>query len=141
MYPAVFFVPVDLNATGGRMTDKELRHLSRMELIRLLLMQAKELERVQEELTQARKALEDRRIAIADAGSIAEAALSMSGVMEAAQRAADLYLENVKREYEAQARAQAGELQARLRELEDSTRAKCAAMLQDAKRKAEGYGG
>ena len=38
-----------------------------------------------------------RRIELQEAGSIAEAALRLNGIFETAQKAADLYLENVKR--------------------------------------------
>ncbi len=41
----------------------------------------------------------DRKIKLREAGSIAEASLRLSGIYEAAQKAADLYLENVERMY------------------------------------------
>lgn len=122
------------------MTDKELRRLSRMELIQLLLAQARELERVQQELSEAKKAADDRQIQIHEAGSIAEASLRINQVMEAAQRAADQYVENIKREYEDQARRQYGELQSQLQKLKEATTAQCSAMLQEARRKADSYG-
>lgn len=77
------------------MTDKELRKLNRAQLLELLLEQAKEVERLREELEAARRELESRRILLAEAGSIAEAALKLNGIFEAAQRAADQYLENI----------------------------------------------
>lgn len=122
------------------MTDKELRHLSRMELISLLLEQTKELNRVQRELEQAKKTIEDRRIRIHNTGSIAEAAMQINQVMEAAQKAADQYIENVKQEYESRARSQYERLQAEMQEMEDDTRAKCEALIKEARRKAGDYG-
>ncbi len=41
----------------------------------------------------------DRRIRLREAGSVAEAALRLNGVFEAAQKAADQYLENIERMY------------------------------------------
>ena len=41
----------------------------------------------------------DRKIKLREAGSIAEASLKLSGIYEAAQKAADLYLENIERMY------------------------------------------
>lgn len=79
------------------MTEKELRRLSRVELLEMLLEQSRELERVKKQLDQANARLEDRRILLEESGSIAEAALKLNGVFEAAQRAADQYLENVRR--------------------------------------------
>ena len=72
------------------MTDKELRRLSRTDLLEMLLEQSKEVERLQQELAEARQQLQDRRIMTEEAGSIAEAALRINRVFEAAQAAADL---------------------------------------------------
>ena len=77
------------------MTDKELRKLTRTELLELLLAQSREMERLNHELEQAQLQLEKREIALTQAGSIAEAALQLSGIFEAAQAAADQYLQNV----------------------------------------------
>lgn len=78
------------------MTDKELRRLRRAELLEMLLEQGRENERLRAELAEARECLKQRRIQVAEAGSIAEAALKLNRVFEAAQQAADQYLENIK---------------------------------------------
>ena len=79
------------------MTDKELRRLSRAELLEMLLMQMEENEKLKKNLAEAEKALADRRINIDKAGTLAEAALKMNGVFEAADKAVRQYLENVQR--------------------------------------------
>lgn len=79
------------------MTDKELKRLSRSELLELLLVQTRERERLEKELEEARKMLEDRQLRIDKAGDLAHAALEINGVMEAAQAAARQYLENIER--------------------------------------------
>lgn len=79
------------------MTDKELKKLTRIELLELLLEQSKEVERLQEELADVKAKLHDKNILIENAGSIAEAALKLNGVFESAQAAAEQYIENVKR--------------------------------------------
>ena len=79
------------------MTDKELKHLSRGELLEMLIAQASENEKLKQELEDAQAALQDRSIAIDNAGSIAEASLQLSGVFEAAQNAAEQYLANIQR--------------------------------------------
>lgn len=79
------------------MTDKELQKLSRIDLLELLLEKSKENEKLQEELEQVKAKLAEREIKIEKAGSIAEAALALNGVFEAAQAAADQYLENLRR--------------------------------------------
>ena len=79
------------------MTDKELKRLSRGELLEMLIAQARENEKLKQELEDAQAALQDRSIAIDNAGSIAEASLQLSGVFEAAQNAAEQYLANIQR--------------------------------------------
>lgn len=103
------------------MTDKELRRLSRFELLELLVAQGREIDQLQQQLEEARAELEDRRIKQDKAGSIAEAALSLNGVFEAAQKAAEQYLHNavlIERETRQQCLALLNSTQARCAELE-----------------------
>ena len=79
------------------MTDKELRRLSRSELLEMLIAQAAENDQLKNRLEQAEAQLRDRKIAINNAGSLAEAALSLNGVFQAAEAAAQQYLENIER--------------------------------------------
>ena len=60
------------------MTDRELRHMSRSELLQMLIMQIKENKVLSERLTAAEAELNSRQIAINNAGSLAEAALSLN---------------------------------------------------------------
>ena len=78
------------------MTDKELKKLKRAELLQLLLTQSREIDRLRNELDEANKKLEDRRLGNQKIGSIAEASLAAYNIIEETQKAADLYLENVK---------------------------------------------
>jgi glutathione S-transferase len=79
------------------MTDKELRRLKRTELLEMLLKVSKENEALRQQLDEANKKLEDRQILLTNAGSIAEAALQINDVFDAAQKAADQYLASVMR--------------------------------------------
>ena len=79
------------------MTSKELRKLSRRELIEVLLAQTREMEQLKAELNSKNELLEKREINIRESGSIAEAALRLSGIFEDAQKAADIYLAEIKR--------------------------------------------
>ena len=74
------------------MTDKELRKLSRMELIDIIYEAQKQYADCADENQKLKAALEERNLKIASAGSIAEAALSVNRVFESAQAAADEYL-------------------------------------------------
>lgn len=84
------------------MTDKELKRLSRKELLEMLLEQSRLLDSRQAEIDRLKAELENKNILLENAGSIAEAALKISGVFEAAQRAADIYLESVKQTRESE---------------------------------------
>ena len=79
------------------MTDKELRRLSRSDLLEMLIAQTEENSQLKIRLEQAEAQLRDRRIEIDKAGSIAEAALALNGVFQAAEAAAQQYLENIQR--------------------------------------------
>ena len=79
------------------MTDKELRRLSRAELLEMLLAQTEENERLRKRLVEVERSLDDRRIEVSRAGSLAEASLRLNGVFQAADQAANQYLENVRR--------------------------------------------
>ena len=79
------------------MTEKELKRLSRQELLEVLLVQSKKIDRLRAQLDEARQQLSDKELTIAEAGSIAEASLMLNGVFQDAQKAADQYLSNIRR--------------------------------------------
>ena len=78
------------------MTEKKLKKLNRQELLEILLMQSKKIDRLQAQLHEAQEKLEAKELSLSKAGSIAEASLALSGVFEDAQKAADQYLENIR---------------------------------------------
>lgn len=99
------------------MTEKELKRLRRSELLELLLIQTRETERLQKKLEQAERELADRNLRIEKAGNIAQAALEINGVMEAAQAAAQQYLDSIAR-------------------MEQQTARRCEAILQQSRKEA-----
>lgn len=113
------------------MTDKELRKLSRADLLEILLEQGKETEQLRAELEEAQAKLAQRQIAIDHAGSIAEASLRLSGVFEAAQDACLQYTENIRTLSERQ--------EAVCRQMEQETREKCQRMVAEAKQQSQAY--
>ena len=80
---------------GNIMTGKELKRMSRKDLIEIILVQQKENEELSDQLMKASNKLKDRKIVLDKAGSIAEASLQMSGIFEAAEVAAKKYLDNI----------------------------------------------
>lgn len=111
------------------MTDKELKKLSRIDLLEMLVAQSKEIERLQSELDKANEKLNSRTIAISEAGSIADASLQLSGVFTAAEDAAARYLENIKLLSDQQ--------EARCQEMADACAAECEAMRAEAQEYCE----
>ena len=77
------------------MTDKEFKRLNRSQLIDIIY----QLQLKQEELTaeneKLSKALADKRLRVSKAGNIADAALEIHNVMQAAQDAAAHYVEEI----------------------------------------------
>ena len=77
------------------MAENRLSKMSRKELLEMLIEQSKVLDSRQKEINRLRALLDERRVTVENAGSIAEAALKLSGVFEAAQKAADIYLQSI----------------------------------------------
>lgn len=103
---------------GKTMTDKELRRLHREDLLQILIAQQRQIDELNAALEESEAALNEKKIAVQEAGSVAEAALKLSGVFEAAQQAADLYAEEMRAradEIVAQAKAEAEQILNRAR--------------------------
>lgn len=127
------------------MTERELKKLSRSDLLELMIAQGKELEDVKQQLAEALKELEERKISCDSAGSIAEASLAINGVFLAAQAAADDYLSNIKslndrqdailaerdRESREKAEARINEAEAKSSLLEEETKQRCSKLEQE----------
>lgn len=78
------------------MEKKTLKKLRRTELLELMLEQSRRIDELEAELAEAEAKLEARKLMCRESGSLAEAALKLNGVFEAAQKAADDYLANLK---------------------------------------------
>ena len=77
------------------MISKELRKLSRRELVDIIYQLKKNEQEKQAEIAALEEALQEKRIRISVAGSIAEAATDITQIFSVAQRAADLYLHEI----------------------------------------------
>ena len=80
---------------SNRMDAKELSRLSKTDLLELMLEMSRENDRLKRKISVYEKVVNDNKIDIEESGSIAEAALKINGVFEAAQAAADQYLDNI----------------------------------------------
>lgn len=111
------------------MAEKELRRMSREELVEIIYAMQQRQQQLEQEKADLQAKLEERTLKWEKAGSLAEAALSLNDVFAAAQAAADQYLESVK----------AGEEEARARAQQITAQAETEAdkLLADARRDAE----
>ena len=99
------------------MIRKELKKLRRRELIDIIYQMKKTEESLQEEIASLQEQLQDKRIRLSVAGSISEAAVSITNVFSTAQMTADLYLSEIA-------------------SMKEDTARECANLLNDANKKA-----
>lgn len=78
------------------MTEKQLKKLSRRELLEMLVVQTRKVEQLEKQLEETNRKLNDKMITIENCGSLADAVMQLNGVFEAAQKAAEQYLENIR---------------------------------------------
>ena len=135
------------------MTEKEMRKLSRTDLLQMLIDQGEELKALKENLEEANEKLNEKELKMSEAGSIAEAALKINGVFEAAQAASQQYIDNIKhlserqdalarikeRETREKCEKQISETQRRCAAIEAESKAKCDAMTAKAERESKAY--
>lgn len=86
----------DPNVTFGKKKTKELRRMSRLELIDVIYALALSNRDLKAENSHLASTLNERRVKIRRAGSIADASVSINKIFESAQAAADQYLDSVK---------------------------------------------
>lgn len=79
------------------MKETDLKRLKRNELLEVMLAQQERIEALEKELEIARKRLKERELKISQAGNLAEASLAVTKIFEEAQKAADIYLQNIKK--------------------------------------------
>lgn len=122
------------------MTEKELKRLSRADLLDLLIDQSKVLQKTKKRLHAAQTELENRQIAIQNAGSIAEASLKLNGVFDAAQASCVQYMENIRSRSEQQqeiCRQMERECQEKISRRLEETRQRCETMEEETRRQCE----
>ena len=114
------------------MKQKELKRLTRAELLEMLLAQTQESERLRERLENAQAQLADRELKLSQSGDLAQAAMAVNGVMEAAQAAARQYLDNIQR-----MERETAQIRENTERLERETQERCEKLLADARKQAD----
>ena len=100
------------------MISKELKKLNRRELVDVIYQLKKNEEQMQEQIAALEAGLQDRRIHLSVAGSIAEAATDITGIFSVAQSTADLYLQEIA-------------------SMKEDAQRECDKMIEEAKKKVE----
>ena len=100
------------------MISKELKKLSRRELVDIIYQLKKNEQERREEVAALERALQEKRIRVSVAGSIAEAATDITQIFSVAQSTADLYLREISF-------------------MKERTEQECAAKVEEANKKAE----
>lgn len=113
------------------MTDRQLRKASRTDLLKYLLEEKKVNEALRMQIQQMQTQLDNRQITMNQAGTLAEAALKLSGIFDAAESACQYYTENI--------RALSGRQEEICRKMEQETREKCDRMLEQARQMSRVY--
>ena len=135
------------------MTEGELKKLNRAELLAMLIAVTQRCDELEIELLDAEEKLDSRDIEISRAGSLAEAALKINKVLEAADQAGAQYLANLQRMYPGDGfvdtsaiiaatqsmGASEAETRARCQQIEAETRKRCMEMIENAKRDSQAY--
>lgn len=110
------------------MAEKELRRMSREELVEIIYAMQQSQQQLEKENEALQAQLQERTLKWEQAGSLAEAALSLNNVFADAQAAADQYLESVK--------AGQADAEARAEQIIQQAQAQADQLLADARRDA-----
>ncbi len=112
------------------MTERELKKLSRVELLELLIEQTERNEELEQKVAAMEQQLYDKRIDTKEIGTLAEACLKVNKIFEAADAAAEQYLENIK-ECDEKCKAMIAETESRCAEMEKAAEAKVVALKEE----------
>lgn len=127
--------------------DKTLQKMKRAEILELLLEQSRnndslklQLEEKTAVIGELKKQLTDRKIDIQNAGTIAEASFKLNGVFDAADKAAQQYLENLQELYRKEDElysVKEAAVENRCSALLQATHERCEFMKEDTQKKCE----
>lgn len=78
----------------------DLSRLKKRELLEIMLAQGKEIDSLRERVAELEAQLADREFEFSKIGSIAEASLAVTDIFREAEKAAAIYVENIRRRCE-----------------------------------------
>lgn len=80
--------------------SKDLTKLKKRDILKIMTRQGEEIDRLKARVAELEQELEENEIKKDSVGSIAEASLAVTHIFEEADKAARVYLENIRRKYE-----------------------------------------
>ena len=86
--------------SAGEQTEPDLTKLKKHELLEIMLAQSKEIDSLRERVAELEAQLESREFEFSKIGSIAEASLAVTNIFKEAEKAAVIYIENIRRRCE-----------------------------------------
>ena len=81
----------------GDKEKKNLTRLSKREILKIMVAQGEEIEKLNARVAELETELAERRVAMDRVGSLAEASLALTKIFQEADEAAAIYLDNVRR--------------------------------------------
>ena len=95
----------EVNKTGAEAEDKnsrkaDLSRLRKRELLEIMLAQGREIDSLRERVAELEARLADIEFEFSKIGSIAEASLAVTDIFKEAEKAAAIYIENIRRRCE-----------------------------------------
>lgn len=83
--------------TGTSAEQPDLSRLKKTELLEIMLSQGEEIDSLRAQVEELQARLDSREFELSKAGSIAEASLAVTEIFREADKAAMIYLENIRR--------------------------------------------
>ena len=81
----------------GDKDKKNLTRLSKREILKIMVAQGEEIDKLNARVAELETELAERRVAMDRVGSLAEASLALTKIFQEADEAAAIYLDNVRR--------------------------------------------
>ncbi len=79
--------------------DKELLKMKKKDILEIMLRQGEEIDTLRARVAELEAQLEKREFELSKVGSIAQASLQVTNIFDEAEKAARIYLENIRRQY------------------------------------------
>lgn len=119
------------------MNDKNLRRLSRKDLLEILLEQTKRIEELERSLEEAESQIASKKVVLSEAGTLADAALKLSDIFKVADDAVMIYKQNFEEMMKKEERQVRKELKETQEKMLEEVKEKCAKKIEQTENKCK----